>query len=346
MPISLAPLSESNAAAAQKLLLRFWHQNWPAEFGARFFQWRYRERPRTAALLAFDGDKCVATIGAMIRTYLLGGNQTQVCETCDWFCLPEYRQLGLGLKLIREVMERPEPIIVVGGTDATRGLLPRLGWQVLPEVGNYFLPLSGRVFAAFGLRRFRAGSERWARAIPSGINVRRVRQAPPPSPSAEMFTLNSGPPSLPTPPVAEFALAALLDGENLEWLARAPSEVGKLAALEFRIDGAPVAVSISMLETRPEGPCAKILHFQSSTPDLAVVEWIVSETAMHLASRGAGLIFCRASCPLISSALRRTGFLAGKPFPAFCWPAGLKVPAGPMHLTRLVGDDSIEFRSG
>ena len=62
-----------------------------------------------------------------------------VRETCDWFCLPEYRAFGVGLHLMRRMMAKPEPILVIGGTTYTRDLLPRLKWTRLPDVGNYLL---------------------------------------------------------------------------------------------------------------------------------------------------------------------------------------------------------------
>ena len=344
MSIHLAPLSEENAPAARDLLLRFWRQNWPEDFANRFFRWRYFGRPSCQTMLAFDDTRCVGTIGSVMRSYRMGTDRVRVCETFDWFVLPEYRSLGLGLKLIKRIMARPEPILVIGGTDATRELLPRLGWRRLADVGNYFLPISARTFTALGLRRMLAGSERLARVIPQALRLRNPRKLPAPGASAAISQWSGQIPLGLFPiPDGAYNLAAILDRNDLAWLARAPAEAGQLVVLEFKVNGAPAAISLSRMEQRPEGPGAKILHLQLGTPSTALAEWVVSETAQDLASRGAGVIFCRASCPWISAALRRTGFIGRDPLPAFWWPVGNTIPANPTHLTRLVGDDSIEF---
>src|SRR5213080_2742376 len=41
------------------------------------------------------------------------------------------------------MMNRPEPLLVVGGSADTLALLPRMGWRDLPEAALFALPLSG-----------------------------------------------------------------------------------------------------------------------------------------------------------------------------------------------------------
>src|SRR5512137_232443 len=101
MAISLAPLTQANAASAQALLRRWWQQDWSDDFAQRFFAWRYLSRPFGETLLALDNGRCVAILDAFLSPYLFSGRRVTVSETCDWFCLPEYRPLGLGVKLMR-----------------------------------------------------------------------------------------------------------------------------------------------------------------------------------------------------------------------------------------------------
>lgn len=342
MGIAITSLNEANAPAARVLLLQYWNRNWSDIFAEKFFTWRYMERRFRDTLLAIDRGRCVAILDSFLRTYLLAGRPTAVRETCDWFCLPEYRKLGMGLSLMRRMMAKAEPIIVIGGTEATKSLLPRLKWQQLPDVPNYFLPISSRALAAFGLRRLRAGAEVFARALPN-LTIRRPRPIPPPSQSAELLVSSDGRVPLPVP-LNSYALVSMIDEATLRWLARAPREVGDLVTLEFMMDGELVGISTSRLERRKEGLSAKVLHLQSTLHSRQhVIDWMVGETARQLATRRAEFISCRASCPTIRMALRRTGFLAGPPLSAFWWSAQGVAPRGPMHLTRIVGDDSIEF---
>ncbi len=343
MSISFATLNGANAEAARSLLERFWHQPWSADFTQRFFAWRYLERSNCEVLLAFDGDRCVATLGSVVRGYANSENLLHVRETFDWFCLPEYRQLGIGLRLIKQMMDKPEPMIVIGGTAATRTLLPRLRWRSLGQVENHFLPVSGRMVAAFALRKMRSGSERFSRAIPKILKIRRPARIAAPRGSAQVTaSLTEVPNESFLCKSVGYALAPIIDRRAVEWLARGPAEVGKVLTLFFRHQEMS-GMSLSRVENRPEGPTAKIMHIQSSdmTPEMA--DWIVSETSNRLIDCGAGFIFCRASCPIINGALRRIGYLPGRKVPAFWWSHDAAPISGMLHLTRMIGDDSIDF---
>lgn len=342
MGISITPLTEANAPAARELLSHYWKRNWDDNFTERFFSWRYMERPRRETLLAIDEGRCVAILDSFLRECLLAGRPATVRETCDWFCLPEYRKFGLGLSLMRRMMAESEPIIVIGGTEATKSLLPRMKWRRLPDVPNYFLPISSRALAAFALRRLRAGSEIFARALPN-LTIRRPRRRPPPVRSAEAAV--SAHDRVPrSASLDDYVFASVIDEASLQWLASAPKEIGELVTLEFTIEGELAGLSTSRIERRAEGLSAKVLHLQSTLHSRQdVIDWMVSETARHLMTRSAEFITCRASCPVVGGALQRAGFMAGPPLSAYWWSAEDAALSGPMHLTRLVGDDAIEF---
>jgi hypothetical protein len=143
----------------------------------------------------------------------------------------------------------------------------------------------------------------------------------------------------PPPPPDAYALAVLIDKDSLRWNALAPKEIGDLITLSFMVDGEPVGISISRLQRRAEGCAAKLVHLQSAVQSAATIGWIVSETVHHLVASGAGLIICRSSCPTIGAVLRRNGFWSARPYPAFWWCGAGTVPAGVMHLTKIVGND-------
>jgi hypothetical protein len=343
MAISLQSLTPATAPLARDLLQRCWSEGGSLDFDEGVFNWRYLARPCGETLLALDRARCVAILSSFLRPYLQSGRRVTVRETFDWFCLPEYRRLALGIKLMQRMMAAPEPIIVIGGTKATEALLPRLKWQrLLPEVLNYLLPVSARVAAAVALRRVRPGAEILARYIPANLKFRRPRRVSPPEGSAQVCRSSSA--ELPEPPAADgYVLAGLLDPATLEWLARAPSQIGELITLYFVTDRELVGVSASRLQHRPEGYVAKILHLQSQTVSAEIIDWMVSETVHHLVELGAGIVACRSSCPVIGRALRRVGFFSIRPQPVFWWSRDAGALAGGMHLTLMRADDESVF---
>jgi len=341
MAISFSLLTRENALAAHSLLRRTsGRQNWSNEFSERMFEWRFFARRCGETLLALDGERCVAILDAFLRPYLVSGRCITVRETCDWFCLPEYRPLGVGLRLMRLMMAKPEPIVVIGGAQSTRSLLPKLKWQSLCSVSDYVLPVSLRGVTGFGMRLLLERAEKLARLIPPQIKLRRPRRLKGAGASVQVTDGVSGQ-MLPLPAHDAYGVASLMDEENLRWLALAPQEIGDLVTLNFFVDGVPVGISTSRLMEHVEGRTAKLLHIQSALQSHAMLEWIISETAQQLVARGAGLITCRASCPVVGAALRRVGFLFVRALPAFWWSGGIAPPTGTMHLTMIRGDDAL-----
>src|SRR5438094_250524 len=83
-------------------------------------RWRYDARPSGGGIwLAGHDGQCVAMLDSFVRPYLLDGRRILVREGCDWYCLPKYRPLGLGVRLMREMMACPEPMLSIGGRNAT-----------------------------------------------------------------------------------------------------------------------------------------------------------------------------------------------------------------------------------
>jgi hypothetical protein len=342
MGIEFAPLTEDNAADARALLLDWWDQDWDRKFAEEFFDWRYLSRSVGGANLAFDGRRCVGIIDSFLRPYLLHGERVLIRETCDWFCLEQYRPLGIGLKLIRQFMERPEPIISIGGLEPTLVLLPRLKWQRLDDVETFFLPISARMLAADAARRLRIPGQNLAALLPRALTLRSPRMMPMP-PEAEISIWRSGE-LAPLPHGDSHELIALLSNWDREWWSAAPARLGKFVGLLFSIGGEPVGVSFSRIERCTPGARARIIHLQFSNSRDEVLDWAIAETARYLMSCGVELIRCRSSCTITSKSLRRCGFLAWKPSPTFWWSGADRSPPRSTYLTYNRADDSLTFK--
>jgi hypothetical protein len=344
MALRLTQLDETNRPAFEALLAHAWGQNWGPDLARALIRWRYYDRPSGGGTwLACNDGKCVAMLDSFVRPYLLDGRRILVREGADWYCLPKYRPLGLGVRLMRAMMACPEPMISIGGSDATQATLPRLGWTRLPDVQRYVLPIKARGVAGALLRNRWPAGEAYAKAIPGFISLRKPRRPrAPPNGAGRVAEWRLGTPAvLPVP--QRHGLVQLLDEVDQDWMARMPPGVAQPLGLAFFLDDAPVGFSLSQIEPAISGLDGCIVHLQIAHPAQAVVDWVVAETASRLESRDVGIIRCSASSPEKAAALGRAGFVARGPLPSYWWPkAGISTPSG-TDGGYLRADDAIPF---
>ena len=336
-------MTAEHIPAVKKLLLPSWQRSWNEELCDRFFQWRFQERENGEGILAFDGSHCVAMIDSWIRPYVLGDQIISVREPADWYCLPGYR--GLGLRPMWKLMEKPEPILSVGGTEATRTLLPRLQWKPLTPVTNYMLPLASGVMVEAMLKRLRPPCTEILIHFGHKLSfrVRKPYLHPPPVAGGMVLQHNSCD-SFPTiiPSTKCDDLVPLCTEGEFSWLSRAPEQMGEFIFLVFSLNGSPIGFTVSRLFQLTHLTEARLLHIQTSEESIKSYAWLVAETAHELSRRGAHLIRCRATCSIICKSLKMTGFLERSQSPVFWWSRDKKVPEGTIRLTWLRGDDGIE----
>jgi hypothetical protein len=263
-----------------------------------------------------------------------------VRETCDWFCLPAYRALGVGLHLMRRVMDRPEPTFAIGGTENTRQLLPKLRWTSLPDTHDFVLPASAKTAASFLTRG--SGRFAWAAGLIPNIPLARrpLRSAPRfDKPLVQIRHLGD---EAQVVGIGPYDFGPEVELPVLDWLARAPPILGEFVVLRFLADDAHAGIAICRIEKLSLGCVAQIVHLQPARVE--VIDWMVSETVSHLLERGAGVIFGRSSCRSIGGALTGAGFYRRKPVPMFWWARDNAPPAGQFNLASLQADDALHFR--
>jgi hypothetical protein len=342
MGITIAPLGSAELSDARKLLAQWWKCDWSDDVADNFFAWRYGVGGSGEMLLAFDGQRPVAVLDSFVRPYWIAGRRVAVRETCDWFCLAEYRTFGIGLHLIRRMMAKPEPMLSIGGSEFTLNLLPRLKWMRLRDVDEFVLPVSAQVVAELVAQRVWRRGVALARLIPRIRLVRRLARRAPPFPEARIRPRELG-------ESGEFAcsaphdLAPAVDATILDWLMRAPPVVGDFLVLSFFRGNQPVGVSISRMETLPFGRKAVIIHWHATS--LELIDWMITETVHDLIERGAGVVLCRASCPIAGRVLARLGFHHRRAVPAYWWPANGLPTAASLHLTSLRADDGVGIQA-
>lgn len=342
MPIEYITLTDASLPAMQELLLPWWGKNWSPDLADRIFRWRFIDRPDGETILAMDGSRCIAMVDSWTRPYFIDGEPVRVRELADWYSLPEYR--GAGLQPMWMMMRKPEPIVGMGGTDATRNLLPRLKFQSMPqEAGLFTLKLSSGAFAERLLRRIRPqGVEALAAVFHRlSLPVRRVRPIPLGA-KASVRALQPGDSLDATrPSPKDYAIARLTDAGELDWLRAAPPEMGEFSALAFLDAGRLLGLSITRVYSMGHHKEAFVLHVQSADARLEVYSWMVSESATFVASRGATVIQGRASCPILCDALVKVGFSQYASLAPRWWSQHRDAPTGALLLTWLRGDDGL-----
>lgn len=326
----------------EELLRESWQQNWTNGLAEEIVQWRYYDRPAGATTwVAVEDGRCVGMLDSMLRPYLLNGRRVLVRETADWYCSPGQRAAGIGLRLLLRAAGQPEPVFVLGGSNHTLDILPKLHWTVLPSAAGFIFPLKLRGFAANMIRRRWWEREAMARWVPRFLPAKRPhRIASPPGHGQVEIMTNSN--TLKRLPVCGDGLVQLFEPDHWAWMTRMPSALAQPLGLAFYLDREVVGFSLSQIEPSAAGLDAKIVFLHCGDNALG---WVISETTNHLADRGVGFIRCCVSTPAKIDALTQVGYIKSRDVPCH-WTAG-KSGITPKHLDvgYLRGDDAMPFQA-
>jgi len=336
--IEIVPFAAAHLPAMIKLSERAWVRPRSEEF----YRWRYLQSPAQRMLVALRGEECLATIGAFLRDYRLNGERRTCLETLDWFCLPQYRISGLGVRVLQALMKGPEPIVAVGGTPHTLAVLPRLGWSKITTLSFHLLPLDASVIdeplnrrfrippklgrAAFGLFG-RAWFSARLRSRPMGGTVR-----PMASVEEEISPLYEGDTGYRVLPLPNFA--------HLRWLTEGYPEAGPFVILHFMVGGKLRGWTLLRVHG-PEHRWVSLVEAYAPRPDEELYTWMVSESLIRAAEFRPLGVDTQTSCPILRAALHRNRFLELGPSPVHSWPAGLSGASGPVHMVRNASDGAL-----
>ena len=292
------------------LVARFAETAWQRPRSDAWLRWRYLEHPSQRAWLALHDRRCLAMMTIFLRPYASGAREIQVADAFDWYCLPELRNSGLGVRIMQRAMKDPEPVIVTGGTQDTRTLLPRMGFQTLAEVQRFVLPLApertAEALARRGVPRplgrlaFRAAQTIIAprrRALPRGGRVLAVASVGP-----EALAIDPRPGGRGSAPIWTPAF--------LRWLGAGFPGIGHYLPLYFAVGDVLVGWALLRLFDTPLGPEAALLDLRAGETDQALYTWMVSEVALRAAGFAPGFLTAGTTCPALAAALRRNRFRA------------------------------------
>lgn len=254
------------------------------------------------------------------RPYRFGSESVAFCEAFDWFCLPDLRRSGLGVRVLQRMMQDPEPLTVIGGTEDTRELLPRLKWQV---------PAKLRTFAlAVGTERGAAKLERTLR-LPSALarplygNLVRPFVLPPrvkappggrvlpvATPGEEVVDLYA---SVRRGTVPAWTLP------QLRWLIGGFPSVGQFLTLYFLRGDALAGWALVRIHSGEDGREAQLVEVFSPDPAEDLYAWMISEATHLAAAFDPGSVSAATTCPEMTKALLRNRFRPGEELPIHYW---------------------------
>jgi hypothetical protein len=325
----------------QLVMSNFWQRQWSERVAEEIFSWRYRDLHACEMAVAYHGEHLVAMIASYLRPHLIAQELVLVREPSDWFCLPEYRWMGVGLQLMYMLMDLDEPLLAIGGNDSAMTVLPALGWQRFSAVRNYTLPLTTRFFISKASHLLRAQIIRSAAAKLGAISLPKFRQR-----YGENHSWREVDPTHYVPDMRSAANAydflPLLCEQEIEWLYAAPQDLGTFFCLVFpESTGVVTAFALGRLYSYLDLHHAKLIHIHTCSPSVEVYARILGETIGYLQDHKADVVYCRASSPFLRPALRRLGFIGTGLTPAYWWAKDQAPVHGNLHLTFLRGDDAI-----
>jgi hypothetical protein len=316
-----------------------WKLNYDDETIDEYVKWRYCDLDAEEVILAYDGRRPVAMIASHTRPYILNHKIVRLREASEWFCLPEYRHLAIGVRLMCCLMDEPEPLFVIGGNEQARAVLSALGWRRLADVSSYIVPLSTKWL----VNKVR----RWLRLPFPSAGIGKFLSAPwPHLPRRQgrkfrfrQVVLAEEVPVI-RPPASAYELMPLVREHEVQWLRAAPKELGTFFCLVFP-EGSGSDFSIGRLYSYAGLKYLKSIHIQTSTPSVEVYAGMLAETLRYAYEQAADAVEFRATCPLLRRALRQFGSIWAGSTPSYWWAKNAGLPGNSLHLTFLRGDDGI-----
>ncbi len=238
-------------------------------------------------------------------------------------------------------MQEPNPLLLVGGTADTQGLLPRLKWQIVGSASRWVLPIGlelmtqglerrtrlprGIARVAAPLARRIAGWRPRRRCLPAGGRV-----VPVALPGEELFRLQRGPSGYRTVP--------LWTPELLRWLLAGFAGIGRHLPLYFVRDGTLRAFALLRIHPTEEGCDAEVIDLFAPDPDADLYAWMLSELVVVSDGFAAASVSTTATCPAVQEALRRLGFRELPSNPIQVWWPGHEGFPEPMLIGSNTGD--------
>lgn len=340
MSVSLQRAGEADLPT----ICRFSEATWQRPRSAAYYRWRYEDsRPFHHVWLALQDGECLAMEAAIQRPWQMGPETVEALEVFDWYTRPGLRGVGLGVRVMQTLMKEPLPLMLVGGSEDTRRLLPRLEWTRVATSRRFVLALgAARTREALARRGVpsaaaelaaraavrRPGLRPRPRAVPSGGRAIAVSRVGP-----EIQRLYDG--------EVDYATFPRWTPGILDWLLAGFPGAGHFLPLYFTIADRLVGWSLTRVYPTELGCDAEILELFSPRRDPDLFTWMVSETALRAAGHRPGVVAGQTTCEAAAEGFRRNRFTATGENPVNFWLQGREAPPEPILVGSNTNDASI-----
>jgi hypothetical protein len=217
-------------------------------------------------------------------------------------------------------MAEPAPITVIGGTEDTRNLLPRLGFQIPGHLRSFVLPLGGRRAAEVLERRLRipAPLTRAAFAVARPILFAPRRRRAPGGAQAvpvaaaggELTALYAG---------AVHASMPMWRLDHLRWISAGFPAFGAFTLLYFLRGQTLLGFSLLRAAREGAGIVARIVDLFAREPDAPLFAWMIAETLALAAAYRPDFVSAQTTSPEVAAALRKCRFRENAALPIHWW---------------------------
>ena len=323
------------------LVARFSEAAWRRPRSAAYLRWRYLDPPFHQALLALRDGRCLAMLSTFRRPYASGDEVVHVCDSFDWYTLPELRRSGLGVRLMQHLMKGPDPVIVTGGTPDTRDFLPRMGFWSLATVRRYVLPLTSHLPMQALARR---GVPRWAGEAALRVTrpwwAPRRRDAPSDARVLPVAHVGAEARGIDPRPRGE-GCAPIWTDAHLHWLEVAYPGMGHYLPLYFVVGERLVGWALLRFYGADSGLEARLLDIRAAEADAGLYPWMVSEVATRAAGLGARSLATGTTCPAVERALLRNRFRPWSTAPIHFFSSDRASLGEPVVFTAHWGDEVV-----
>ena len=294
----------------------------PSEIEA-FVDWRYYGRKNSVPVMAISNGECLAFVDSQMRSYALSGETVVFQESSEWYCQPKYRPIGLGVSVMKKMMERDEPIISIRGTDASQKLVAKLGWEKLQPVVLFSKMINWRTRTKDCFKKLGK----------MGKKSKLVLTISKEHPEADLLNKQVG---------EVGCLATSMEPWEVEWFNAAPDVLGSFRWLTFFRNDDFLAYALIRIYEGAEYRRGQIIHFQSTSHELHDLTELLAIVSDYMAEKGVIRLLARFSWSTICRACELIGFQNLGPQPVFVWDKrSVSWEGSQANLTYLRGDDSI-----
>ncbi len=313
----------------------FARQVWAFPDHAAFHRWFLRGPAGTEYYVAHRDGEWLAAIGGIPKTYQNGNKAIDCFETFAWASLDVRAARGLGIKVMKALMDRGKPLVALGGSADTLNYMPRLGFETLAIAPSMVLPLH----AAF------AGQMKGIKGVlaRAGISMLSVIRPPRPprisdlriQPMTRLDQQTLDMQSLP-------GFQARFDASFFEWQAQWPHQ-GTFLPIRFLRDAEIVGWVFARIAEEDNGRCTgRILEMkfgaETSAADRANM---VRATVSAFAGFGAVVARALTSCADTNLGLRACGFRSRTDCPAMIYNASDIARDQPFRVSVLRADGGV-----